>query len=128
MLILVKFYLNWSAHEARSLHFKLEVFIWRHVLYVPKSFNTISRNYCHFLAEGIWKVHTVYFVIYLYVFKLVCTRWENFITAFVTVKSTIDTSHSQIPVSINSHPENIYMNISVRRIKIILQSIWGWFD
>jgi hypothetical protein len=28
-----------------SLHFKLEVFIWRHVVYVPKSFNNISRNF-----------------------------------------------------------------------------------
>ena len=28
-----------------SEHFKLEVFIWRHIVYVPKSFNNISRNF-----------------------------------------------------------------------------------
>jgi hypothetical protein len=36
-----------------------------------------------FLAEGIWKC--IYFVIYLYVFKLVCTRRENFIRIGITV-------------------------------------------
>ena len=71
----------------------------------------------------------IYFVIYLYVFKLVCTQWENFIrigitvlyliwiwrlqisvllaplcvaskTAFATVKSTIDTSNSSNTVTL----------------------------
>jgi hypothetical protein len=37
----------------------------------------------------IWRLkefeNCIYFVIYLYVFKLVCTRWENFITIGITV-------------------------------------------
>ena len=35
-----------------------------------------------FLAERIWKVHIFR---HLYVFKLVCTRWENFIRIGITV-------------------------------------------
>jgi hypothetical protein len=31
------------------------------------------------------KKKCIYFVIYLYVFKLVCTRWENFIRIGITV-------------------------------------------
>ena len=33
-----------------------------------------------------WKFEKcIYFVIYLYVFKLVCTRWKNFIRIWITV-------------------------------------------
>jgi hypothetical protein len=44
---------------------------------------SISNNITIFLAEGIWKVHI--FRHYLYVFKLVCTHYENFIRIGISV-------------------------------------------
>ena len=37
----------------------------------------------YFVAEGFQKC--IHFIIYLYVFKLVCTRWEKFIRIGITV-------------------------------------------
>jgi hypothetical protein len=58
-----------------SLHFQLEVFIWRHVVYVPKSFSQL----------WIWRSQISVLLASL------CVASK---TAFATVKFTIDTSNS----------------------------------
>ena len=54
----LKFIKKWSVHKAKwrvwSLRFKLEVFIWRHVVNVPKSSTTQNFNFCYF-RPGICK-------------------------------------------------------------------------
>ena len=60
----------------------------------------------YFLAKGIWKMHNI-FVIYLYVFKLVWTRWENcrqnnLHNLFTNVAG--DTIPTPINQSIDLHP------------------------
>ena len=63
------------------------------------------------LAEGIWKVH-IFLVIYMSLFKLVCTRWENCIRMWITVlylkscRCQLWTWRFQISVQISINSEN----------------------
>ena len=75
-------YLQISRHQL-SIIWKNFIRIGITVLYLKSCRCQLWIWRTNFLAQKFEKC--IYFVIYLYVFKLVCTRWENFIRIGKTV-------------------------------------------